>query len=86
MAMALGDIVTVSQYLMVLVIPLVPISSLPAEEKVVPASTWRDLGGGEGGGWVGIARRGKGGEEGLLKVEGCYRGRIIACRGRTRWC
>ena len=36
MAMALfGDIVTVSQYLMVLVIPLVPISSLPAEEKVV---------------------------------------------------
>ena len=84
--MALGDIVTVSQYLMVLVIPLVPISSLPAEEKVVPASTWRDLGGGEGGGGVGIARRGKGGEEGLLKVEGCYRGRIIACRGRTRWC
>ena len=35
---------------------------------------------------VGIARRGKGDEEGLLKVEGCYRGRIIACRGRTRWC
>ena len=61
MAMALGDIVTVSQYLMVLVIPLVPISSLPAEEKVVPASTWRDLGGGEGGGWGGNCEAGKGG-------------------------
>ena len=61
MAMALGDIVTVSQYLMVLVIPLVPISSLLAEEKVVLASTWRDLGGGEGGGWGGNCEAGKGG-------------------------
>ena len=61
MAMALGDIVTVSQYLMVLVIPLVPISSLPAEEKVVLASTWRDLGRGRGRGWGGNCEAGKGG-------------------------
>ena len=43
-------------------------------------------GGRRGRGMGGNCEAGKGGEEGLLKVEGCYRGRIIACRGRTRRC